>query len=363
MSNIIRPTFPSRQDRGAASTAALLDTFARHRRHDGDVFWMKENAEVLNILDCTGHEVPTDALEVYREFYDTIEDRLEFFPQYYRFLLSICLDLEALGLGAGKGLRLARWIDDQGLPEAELSDLQRAEAQRLLRRAGVTSQFEDQGLRDRLHRFAARTATFTVPNKKAAYELTHIVFYLSEYGRRSPDLCQSVVQSLRYTGIQAFLDCNFDLLAEVLVSLKYCGADVPEAWAQALSAATTRFAVAEGDEAVQHDDYHEYLVSNWALGAMKAPAFTGSLRAGPVSFHAAPRPGNALREMSELMFDLRSQRSDDWAVMRDTVYNEITPESAALLAETEETCAEFDAFFAGFARTRLRHTPQGVRRA
>ena len=228
MSNVIRLTFPSRHEQRAASFAALLETFASHRREDGDVFWMKENAEILNILECTGQIVSTEALQVYADFYETIEQRLEFFPQYYRFLLSICQDLEALGLGSGKSSRLARWIADESLPEAELSDLQRGEALRLLTRSGVCSADDLTLVNDRLCKFADRSATFAVPNKKAAYELTHIVFYLSEYGRRDPQLGADAMRSLKFTGTLAFLDCNFDLLAEVLVALAYCGADAPQ---------------------------------------------------------------------------------------------------------------------------------------
>ena len=279
----------ARRDQRAASTAALLDTFATQRRDDGDVFWMKENAEILNILECTGQDVLESALGVYGEFYATIEERLEFFPQYYRFLLSICQDLESLGLKGGKSHRLAQWIADQGLVEAELSDLQRGEAMRLLTRNGITTMRDVTPIGDRLKSFAGRAATFSVPNKKAAYELTHIVFYLSQYGKCDPELGEDVLKSLEFCGTMAFLDCNFDLLAEVLVALTYCDAPVPQIWRDAVVRNTANFMVSEGDEAVMQDDYHEYLVCNWALSAIGQKSFQAPLRPGPVSFHAAPR--------------------------------------------------------------------------
>ena len=56
------------------------------------------------------------------------------FPAIYRFILSFALDLETLGLGQGKSAKLGQWVVDHNLVGAELSDLQRAEAVRLLKR-------------------------------------------------------------------------------------------------------------------------------------------------------------------------------------------------------------------------------------
>lgn len=360
MSNVIRLSFPSRQDQRAASIAALLDTFARHRRTEGDVFWMKENAEILNILECTGQDVPDYALDAYADFYATIEDRLEFFPQYYRFLLSMCQDLEKLGIGTGKAVRLAQWVADQGLIEAELSDLQRGEACRLLTRNGVRIPVDVTSINDRLRAFASRSETFAVPNKKAAYELTHIAFYLSEYGRRDPGLGADCIKSLKFTGTQAFLDCNFDLLAEVLVALTYCGANVPRVWKEAVTHSTALFSVVEGDDAVVQDDYHEYLVCNWALSSVGEKPFRAPLRPGPVSFHAAPRSMTPLREISEVMHELQARRSSDWIGMREFLCDSVSPENADLLLSAEDACDCFDDFFAGFARTGMRNMGQGA---
>ena len=360
MSNVINLTFPSRSEQRAASIAALLGTFATHRRQDGDVFWMKENAEILNILECTGQPVPRDALVAYEEFHDSIEERLEFFPQYYRFLLSMCQDLESLGIGGAKSRRLARWIADEGLVEAELSDLQRGEAVRLLTRVSVNPGVDVTPINDRLKSFASRSATFAVPNKKAAYELTHIVFYLSEYGRRDPGLGADVVQSLKFSGTLAFLDCNFDLLAEVLVAMSYCGAASPQVWKDAVANSTARFAVAEGEDAVLQDDYHEYLVCNWALSEAGARPFQAPLRPGPVSFHAAPRAATPLRELSEVMHALSARRSADWTGMRDYLFESVSPENADILLNAETACDCFEDFFAGFARTGMRRPAHGV---
>ncbi|MEX0282799.1 MAG: hypothetical protein AB3N13_16580, partial [Arenibacterium sp.] len=165
MSNVIQLNVPrhnrSRKDR----LSDLIASFAGHRRIDEDVFWLKENAELLNILECTRTSLHQDALSPHQRFYDGVENRIEFFPQYYRFILSICLDLEELGMPGSKGEKLAQWIAHQGLAESELSDLQRGEAERLLARRGVVLPSREAGLRDRLHNFMARSTTFSMPNR------------------------------------------------------------------------------------------------------------------------------------------------------------------------------------------------------
>ena len=61
MSNIVafkpRPR-PNRQD----ALSSLCLGVAQSRRLPDDVFWLKENAELLNILECTGQRVTPDAL-------------------------------------------------------------------------------------------------------------------------------------------------------------------------------------------------------------------------------------------------------------------------------------------------------------
>ncbi|MCC0064749.1 MAG: hypothetical protein H6895_11780, partial [Defluviimonas sp.] len=172
MTNIL--AFPARAaaTREAERLTALIACFATQRRADGDVFWFKENGELLNILETAAIEVPEGALDLYRPFYETLERRAEFFPQYYRFLLSIALDLEDLGLAGDRAGRLVAWLAQEGAAGAELSDLHRAEARRLMARRGIEALPGDTGLNDRLRAFAERSETFAVPNRKAAYDLT-----------------------------------------------------------------------------------------------------------------------------------------------------------------------------------------------
>ena len=74
-------------------------------------------------------------------------------------------DLEDMGLTVEVGGQMCDWIADQGLAEAELSDLQCGESSRLLARRGTKVSIA-LGLDDRLRQFINRSATFALLNKK-----------------------------------------------------------------------------------------------------------------------------------------------------------------------------------------------------
>lgn len=354
MSNVIQLNVRPRNPGANARQTTLIETFSWHRRNGDDVFWLKENAELLNILECTGAKLGEASLEPMHQFYNELEQRLGFFPQYYRFLLSICLDLEDLGLSGAKGESLAAWVAHQGLADAELSDLQRAEACRLLGRRGVDPYPEDKSLETRLHAFIDRSETFAMPNKKAAYELTHILFYLSEYGRRDPKVSRAAVISLEYAGLLAYLEQNADLLAEVCVAMRYAGATPSPVWEDWLDRETRAFSVESGFASGSQDNYHDYFVCNWAMSVAGRPAFSRTYEPGASSyFRPQPWPG-PLRNISECMFRLGDTRSDDWHAMRPHVEAELSDIGHDILAEAEASTDRFDDFFAGFARTGLR---------
>lgn len=327
---------------------ALLDSFANRRRQHEDAFWLKENAELLNILECTGTPVPRAALDVHAGFLASVQDRMAFFPQYYRFLLSMVLDLEDLGVEGDIGETLCQITARDDLAGAELSDLQRMEARRLLARRGVTLAADD-GLADRLRAFCARTATFTLPNKKAAYELTHIVYYLGEYGRRDPGLDASAITSLHFAGNLAFMEQNSDLLSEICIALRHAGETPPPFWTAWLDRETHLFTVDTGDQGSIADDYHDFLVCNWHAAVAGGTAFHKPLTAGRMSFARAPR-ATPLRELSEALYAEGAARRPDWGVMRPRVEGRMSPQAMQVIDMLAGQSAHFDAFFEGFAR-------------
>lgn len=354
MSNVIKLNVPSQRQSHSARRSALIASFATHRRFGDDVFWLKENAELLNILECTGARLETDALAPHEGFYAQVEKRLGFFPQYYRFLLSICLDIEDLGMQGSKAETLCHWVAREGLADAELSDLQRAEARRLMQRRGIDPLPDDTGLINRLHNFIDRSETFAMPNKKAAYELTHIVFYLSEYGRRDPQLSPAAITSLEFAGILAYLDQNADLLAEICVALRYAGVEPSDIWEGWLEREVHRFDVAMGAHVSTSDEYHDYFVCNWLMAVAGRDAFVKEASFDRMAFYRVDPIGGPLREMSQCMFQLEDQRSGDWQLMRPHVEDSLSETGYEILSEAQASSDKFDAFFAGFARTGLR---------
>ena len=348
MTNVIQLTVPSRIAPLEARLTALLGSFAEHRRQGEDVFWLKENAEVLNILECTGQPVPAEALAIHAGFYTQAEGRLTFFPQYYRFLLSIALDLEDLGMPGNVAQRMVEFSEKKSLADAELSDLQRAEARRLMLRRGVDP-VRDAGLNDRLRAFTGRTATFALPNKKAAYELTHIVYYLSEYGRRDPGLDADAIESLHFAGLTAFLDQNADLLAEICIALVYAGEHPPEVWTAWLQRETAAYTVETGEGLPLNDDYHEFLVCNWHQAVIGAPVFRKPVAETGMRFTRGARSNTALREISQAMLGM-DKRSGDWDRMRRALEPALSPESRNVLTAAAHSSAKVAAYFEGFAR-------------
>lgn len=350
MSNVIPLKAPSPQVSYDQQCATLIGNFAQHRRQQGDVFWLKENAELLNILECTGAVLCEGQLLPMTSFYNQIENQICFFQQYYRFILSICLDLEDLGLAGDKGEDLAHWVARQGLAEAELSDLQRAEAHRLMRRRGINGVRDYAALEHRLRCFVNRSETFALPNRKAAYELTHIVFYLSEYGRVDPGLGQKALVSLEYAGLLAYLDQNSDLLAEVCIALHYAGKAPPAEWMGWLQRQTTGFVLTADDQGQVSDAYHDYFVCNWVMAATRQPNFKQLVQPGPMQVRQSAVRTGPLRQMSQMLFEMQDHRSADWSLMRRHLKSGLSEEAHDILSAAESSTCNFESFFAGFAR-------------
>ncbi|TNF64004.1 MAG: hypothetical protein EP307_04050 [Rhodobacteraceae bacterium] len=350
MSNIIQLTLPARNRDRAQRLTALAECFASERRFGDDVFWLKENAEYLNICETGGLRLPGAALDAYLGFYDHACERLTFFPQYYRFLLSITLDLEDLGMPGDIGARMVETAARQGLAEAELSDLQRAEARRLMARRGQDELAWDTGLDDRLRRFVGRTATFALPNKKAAYELTHVVFYLSEYGRRDPGLAPEAITSLTFAGVLAFLDQNADLLAEICVALRFAGQTPPRPWEDWLDRFARDFRIETGDHVSVQDAYHDYLVTNWYLAVRGREAFPEAPEAGRAGFTRRASFAGPLRAISDVIYRMGPMRSGDWSAMRPSLCEALDGPGCSILMQAADSVGNFDVFFHDFAR-------------
>lgn len=354
MSNVIRLNVP-RPGRGTGIRhAALIAGFATQRRSLEDVLWLQENAALLTVLRATGTEMDDVALAPHRLFYATIEQRLGFYPHLYRFLLSICLDLEDLGVPDHKGEVLAHWVAREGLADAEISDLHRLEARQLLLRRGIDPLPEDDGLEDRVRAFIDRTDTFAIPNRKTARALVRIVIYLSSYGRGDAQLSEVAKTSLEFAGLAAYLDQNAALLAEICIAQRYGGVRPSPIWEDWLERETRRFAIRSGLEDSRQDDYQGYLACNWLMRMSGRAAFSQIMPQRRMTFYRGTAVAGPLREISDFMYGMGDARSNDWSSMRRHVYGTLTETGHDILARAERSSEKFPAFFAGFARAGLR---------
>ena len=326
---------------------ALTGMFAARRRQQHDPFWLKENAELLQVLAASS--VRDADLSPYEDFAINLTGELQFFPQYYRLYLSMAVDLRALGMRDAPVSEAADFIQSQRLPEIELSDTHRGEADLLLRRAGVDLP-ADTARSDRLAQFAENAVAFCLPNRRAAYDLTHIVFHESDYGRRPTRPNAARRLSLIHAGLIAWLEDNMDLMAEIVIALRLQGEAVPKLWSDAVlhDAAEVEFHPGR-DGARFDDDYHRYFVTNWASAVLGQPFFTASVPTEARLIHQRLPRGAALRELSMALLKMGSGRTSDWQRMRWRVWGKLSEPARQRIAAVE-TMPEFEGFFEGFAR-------------
>lgn len=349
MSNVIQLNFASREVNKPHFINVLADCVVNRRRAFGDVLWLKENAEFLNILETTRYDEDVFDISVYEQFYQNIERQMSFFPQYYRFFLELTLDLDALGMTQNKGEQLAHWVHAADLIQGEMSDLQRAETSRLLSRVALQVKDAD-AIEARVRKYMERSSTFALPNKKASYELTHLVFYLSEFGRKDPQLSKNAKTSLEYVGLLALLDMNADLLSEVCIAMRYAGQSVPVEWDEWLASMRAQFELSQTPD--DRDDYHQFMMTHWSNMVAHGGGFKGISVEKVHSFVAPLQYVSPLRQISETLFNMDAQRSDDWGKMRGHVSVELTANAYEILELAEQTSPKFDNFFAYFSRSK-----------
>lgn len=326
---------------------ALVQMLASGRRTRHDPFWLKENAELVQILAAT--ETTGTDLSPLSDAVADLPREMRFFPQYYRLYLSLAVDLAALGVPGLAVADMAAFVRDEALAEVELSDTHRAEARLLMRRAGLDLG-ADPGLEERLHRFATNARAFCVPNRRAAYDLTHIVFHASDYGRSRLARDADRRLSLIHAGMIAWLEDNLDLLAEVVIALRLSGEDAPSLWAATVCRGARDVEFLPAGRGVRlEDDCHQYLVANWAASILGQGLFLDGVPADASVVRQSRPPGPALRELSLALLDMGDGRSGDWARMRWRLWSKLAEPSRNRLSAIE-AMPEFEGFFEGFAR-------------
>lgn len=339
----------TRTDPHVHTVSRLVDMVAQRRHARSDAFWYKENGEMLCVLHALDWPLPAQALAPYERVGETLWPLLRFFPQYYRLILGLSYDLNALTGNVGSLRSMAEWVEQAGLATRELSDLLRAEADFLVARALNRPQ-GFAGHNARLQEFCRASDAFRLPDRAAAYSLTHMVFYASDYGRNHMVLDENIRQSLIHAGIVAWLDHDLDILSEVVLALRFCGAEVPAPWGEEIMlAAQDVWFSSGGGGAALADDFHEMLMLNWAAGTLGGQAFEFEIPPEATAVHRPIRARSALQDLSAHLFAQGDQRRGDWALMRWRLWPKLSAATQDRLAPLEDW-PEFTRFFEGFAR-------------
>jgi len=203
------------------------------------------------------------ALPLYKDFYDNAYKLTQSYPQYYRFTLAMAIDLELGGIQGRESQKLAQYVDEDNFVMFDTSDVRRLETLSMLLQIGGLSKANKQLLDDIIERveiFIQNPAWYTKFNKPLFYDLTHIVFFLTDYGKKPTSLKTELFSCLMHIGTLALLDDDADLLSETCICLMYIiRITFDGTIASALNPTV--------------DEYHIYLVLNAYHAARGRPVF------------------------------------------------------------------------------------------
>lgn len=269
-----------------------VEAFALKRNSGLSFPFLKENGELLSIAANSGLLVEPRAIELYQSFYDQAYKVYKTYPQFSRFILGIVTDLEALGQGGDVAFQIAKDMLASGVLDFETADSRRLDSISLFTRLDITSpviQAHESRIWQNVRRFTQFPNHFTRLNKPLFYELTHMVFFLTDYGRRAWPIDTDIALCLRYAGTLAFLDDDFDLLSEICISLRFIDETPPDLWEDEIEKFLSSINITydtnlKSSLNAQVDEYHPYLVSNWLLAVKGLPVFQQPLKGGTPNF-------------------------------------------------------------------------------
>lgn len=287
-------------------TEDTVHAFAK-ARHDRLGFpFLKENGELLSLANSSNMLVEPRALDHYKDFYAQATLFNEHYPQYFRFTLRICLDLEDLGVSGNAGAILCQYVRDNSLIDFDTSDTRRLETLNLLARRLTLNEAEIEHksrLLDNIDRFIACPKSFSRMNKPFFYELTHIIFFLTDYGNQPWPLSESLLECLDYMGGLAFLDNDCDLLAEICVCYNYLNIACPDFWSQIVDENLAKLVIRYDTDIKSTlnqstDEYHPYIVMNWQKAQKIQPCFTEKFRGRKPNFILEGQDSSILSKLS-----------------------------------------------------------------
>ncbi|NNC37675.1 MAG: hypothetical protein EX271_05370 [Acidimicrobiales bacterium] len=291
----------------------IIEAFAQ-TRHQGLSFpFLKENGELLSISAKSGLAFSPASLDLYRDLYNNALNLCEIYPQFFRFFLGITLDLETLGMQGNMGDNLVKYVLDRDLYSQETSDTRRLEIINMLAMKGKEPNYHSDpkdALVNRVRTFFSNPNQFVKFNKPLFYELTHIVFFLTDFGKRDFEDCEALIKTLTNVGLIAFLDDDTDLLSEVCLCFSYLKTPAPEIWkskcANSIATIKIRFVDADNSQALPPvDEYHAYIVINWLIQSIGGNAFAQEFKNGVPIFEKTDQQDSPLAVLSHKLHDTK----------------------------------------------------------
>ena len=289
----------------------LAEAFALGRNKEINFPFLKENGELLSISHAHGLMMEPRVQELYKPVYSMAANLVELYPQYYRFLLGIVLDLEDLGMAGTVGEEICQSVRRDNLLAFDTSDIRRLEAMHLLNRRLPLKNEEieaKQALEERIRQFTLSADRFFKFNRPLFYDLTHFVFFLTDYGRNKDTGLTNLVDCLLSVGFLSILDNDIDLLSEAMICLKYIGEPAPEYWKQFILEKQSEIKISFTERFTSSlnsavDDYHVYFVLNWCLLTIGEPGFTTRFDSRTPSFKQINQQDSLLCKLSMFTHD------------------------------------------------------------
>lgn len=285
-----------------------VEAFAIKRNPKLSFPFLKENGELLSLAVNAGFLIEPRAIELYRDFYNAAFKLTYCYPQYYRFILGITLDLEEAGLSGEQSLKIIDYTTEKNLLKFDSSDVRRLETLHMISTKREWCAYERQlydGIISRIEDFIAQPVQFTKFNKPLFYDLTHILFFLTDFGRKSCPLENDPLPCLMNVGLLALLDNDADLLSEVGLCLYYLGHKIPPYWDSYIKQSLSEMCISYDGTVASAlnpsvDEYHLYLVQNGYMAVCHKSAFQDRFGSKTPSFYVEDAAESLLAKLSDV---------------------------------------------------------------
>lgn len=269
--------------------------------------YLKENGELLRIAVDSGFLLDPRAVALYDDFYTSALKLTKHYPQYFRFIFGIVIDLEKGGMQGNESEKIAQYILDEELVFFDMCSTRKLETLTMLREVAPLGK-SLLGVRNRIienvDRLFSNPDLYSKFNKPLFYEITHIIFFLTDYGKTSMPLNNDVAECLTNMGLLCLLDNDADLLAEVCICMTYIGLETPKYWDEFLQKSLQQIKISYHETVSSAlnaavDEYHVYFVLNWYFAVKNRPSFQTSFKGRLPSFSLPPMPQSILSKLSD----------------------------------------------------------------